>query len=248
CTSLDSSDILVRPLPEVTLPLFPSRCVNIGPYPLAGGIPAGGTYFGRGVANSVFYAAVAGVGIDSVLYTFTDSVGCADTAISTITVFPRPDIYLGPDTTICNDGSIELDAGNPGSTFSWSTGASTQTILVDTSGRGFGTFPFGIRVTNAYGCFNRDTVVVTFTYCVGIESPGALPVSYSCYPNPFTSAAVIQVPDEMNLVVSDVSGRVVLRQRLMPGESSIGGELERGAYVVRLFSGTRTASFRIIKQ
>lgn len=39
-----------------------------------------------------------------------------------------PTVNLGPDSTICPDQYANLDAGNAGSIFSWSTGDSTQTI------------------------------------------------------------------------------------------------------------------------
>ena len=43
-------------------------------------------------------------------------------------------VALGNDTTICTGNSLNLDAGNPGGTYLWSTGATTQTITVNTTG------------------------------------------------------------------------------------------------------------------
>lgn len=45
-----------------------------------------------------------------------------------------PTDLLGQDTTYCGNFSRTLDAGNPGSDFLWSTGASTQTIQVNSPG------------------------------------------------------------------------------------------------------------------
>jgi cyclophilin family peptidyl-prolyl cis-trans isomerase len=44
-------------------------------------------------------------------------------------------INLGPDKIIMEGDSAILDAGYPGSTYLWSTGEVTQTIIADTSGR-----------------------------------------------------------------------------------------------------------------
>lgn len=65
-----------------------------------------------------------------------DSAGCifSDTTGLTIIVLPRPVLDLGNDTTLCVDPAIFLDAGNPGCFYTWSTGATTQTITAtDTS-------------------------------------------------------------------------------------------------------------------
>ncbi|MFH2096572.1 MAG: T9SS type A sorting domain-containing protein, partial [Bacteroidota bacterium] len=56
------------------------------------------------------------------------------------------------DTTICGTGI--LNAGNPGSVYSWSTGATTQTIAVSASGI------YAVTVTNACGSVN-DSYNVT---------------------------------------------------------------------------------------
>jgi hypothetical protein len=80
--------------------------------------------------------------------------GCSSTDNVVITVNPAPSVNLGPDQTVC--GSTTLDAGNPGATYLWSTGATTQTISVSTSGN------YSVTVT-ANGCDATDDVQVTIT-------------------------------------------------------------------------------------
>ena len=53
-----------------------------------------------------------------------------------------PSITLGKDTTICNGNSLIINAGNPGSTYIWNTGATTQTITVSYASKYF------VTVTN----------------------------------------------------------------------------------------------------
>lgn len=65
-----------------------------------------------------------------------------------------PTVDLGPDTVICGN-SMLLDAGNPGASYAWSTGASTQTITVVTSDT------FWVDVTDGTGT-TRDSIVVEF--------------------------------------------------------------------------------------
>src|ERR1051326_8844315 len=54
----------------------------------------------------------------------------------------------------CKDDSILLDAGVTGAMYSWSTGATTQTIFVLTSGS------YYVDVIDSIGCFASDTIGV----------------------------------------------------------------------------------------
>ncbi|HRY31560.1 MAG TPA: M6 family metalloprotease domain-containing protein [Bacteroidales bacterium] len=77
----------------------------------------------------------------------------------TMTVYPLPQPELGNDTTIPFAGSIMLDAGQGYITYDWNTGQNTQTILVDTTGL------YAVTVTDANGCSNTDSRMVTVGDC-----------------------------------------------------------------------------------
>jgi len=81
-------------LPDVTLSPFEDVCENDAAFPLTGGSPEGGTYSGNGVANGWFYPANAGVGIDTIVYTYTDINGCTDSSWQTIVVDPCPGVRM----------------------------------------------------------------------------------------------------------------------------------------------------------
>ncbi|MCH8902447.1 MAG: gliding motility-associated C-terminal domain-containing protein [Bacteroidetes bacterium] len=88
-------------------------------------------------------------------YSVTVTVGsCIDSDTIIVTFTPAPIVNLGNDTTLCLGDSIMLDAGNPGSSFIWSTGDTTQTIIVGSSNS------YTVEVTNN-NCTDRDTVTVT---------------------------------------------------------------------------------------
>lgn len=63
-------------------------------------------------------------------------------------------VDLGNDTTICVDEVLTLDAG-AGQSFVWNTGATTQTISVDTAGT------YWVEVTGDMGCTAFDDIEVT---------------------------------------------------------------------------------------
>jgi len=73
--------------PVVTCPTYADPiCVTAAPFDLAGGTPVGGVYAGPGVSNGTFSPAVAGVGIHTITYTYTNSYGCSDFCSFTINV------------------------------------------------------------------------------------------------------------------------------------------------------------------
>jgi len=73
-----------------------------------------------------------------------------------IIVKPLPVVNLGADTVLCRNEFIILDAANPGALYNWSTGAISQSIVVD----GINT-PVEISVlVNLNGCIARDTIFI----------------------------------------------------------------------------------------
>ncbi len=66
---------------------YDTVCVNDGAFALTGGSPAGGTYSGPGVTGGMFNPSTAGVGLQTLTYSYTDTVlNCTGTIPSTIYV------------------------------------------------------------------------------------------------------------------------------------------------------------------
>ena len=83
-----------------------------------------------------------------------------------ITVTNSPVVFLGTDTLVCQPDSVLLDAGNPGSSYLWSTGETTQTIYAMSGETGILTY--AVQVTNEQGCTGNDTIVLSFVICDAI--------------------------------------------------------------------------------
>jgi len=74
-----------------------------------------------------------------------------------ITSLETPYIEFGPNMTVCD--VVTLDAGNTGSIYLWSTGETTQTIDVTSTGT------YSVTVTNpTTGCTATDNLTVTVNY------------------------------------------------------------------------------------
>jgi hypothetical protein len=85
----------------------------------------------------------------------TTAFGCDASDAVVVNVVANPIVDLGDDFTVCSDATIVLDANNPGATYNWNTGATTQTIAVTESGT------YGVIVTNGFGCAKSDFVSIT---------------------------------------------------------------------------------------
>jgi hypothetical protein len=64
-------------------------------------------------------------------------------------------VNLGNDTCTGGTGSVILNAGSGFSTYLWSTGASTQTIVANLPNT------YWVQVTNSSGCTGRDSIIVS---------------------------------------------------------------------------------------
>ncbi len=145
------------------------------------------------------------------------------TAVSydTVTVFalPVPEVDLGPDTAFCGQvdtASIVLDAGNEGATYLWSTGATTQKLVVTKDLFGdFGTYDIFVTVTNENGCSSTDTVKVNIKDCTSIDEL-ADNLKFNIFPNPSDgNFAVIlnSVSGEtVNIKLINVTGSVIYKK------------------------------------
>ncbi len=87
--------------------------------------------------------------------TVTTPQNCSATFDAVVTFMPEVQVDLGPDTVLCAGQPIVLDAGGPGMTFQWNTGATTQTISPQQSGT------YVVTSSNGY-CLGADSVEVTF--------------------------------------------------------------------------------------
>ncbi|MGC4104724.1 DUF7619 domain-containing protein [Ferruginibacter sp.] len=97
---------------------------------------------------------------DSVLNTaaiYFDTKAPVNTNVSTVkfAANTNPVVNLGPDSSPCG-GFVILNAGNPGATYLWNTGATSQTIVVNTSGT------YSVKVTNAQANSAADTIIINF--------------------------------------------------------------------------------------
>jgi gliding motility-associated-like protein len=89
-------------------------------------------------------------------YVTVTIVNCTFSDTANLTVVPSPLVNIGNDTSICGAFNVALNAGNPGATYAWSTGANTQTINVSAQGT------YWVTASNG-NCSDVDTINITAT-------------------------------------------------------------------------------------
>jgi gliding motility-associated-like protein/uncharacterized repeat protein (TIGR01451 family) len=84
---------------------------------------------------------------------FTAANGCDSTVTLTFIVYPNPVSSL-TNATVCTGGTATLDAGAGFAAYSWSTGATSQTIAAGTGG-------YSVTVTSSQGCMGNASATVS---------------------------------------------------------------------------------------
>ncbi len=155
-------------------------------------------------------------GVTTNTFVAEDMFGNTDTCSFTVTIHEKPNIDLGPEKNICLDESIVIGLLNNTTeyeSYQWSTGDTTETIIVDSSSYGLGTNTFHLTVTDANGCTASDMISVTIQSCGGITTnTNALEVNV--FPVPATGQLNIQIKgniqnEDCQIELISLKGQVV---------------------------------------
>jgi len=144
------------------------------------------------------------------------------------------DTYLGPDFTYCENTVFfaELDAGPGFVTYKWNDGSINRILPIVTEGI------YSVEVQNAFGCIDRDTIVVTEIDCF----PGIGENTrdwFELYPNPVRDIVYVELKEQLKiekLQITDTNGKLI--EEFSPeAHSKVAidlSEYENGLYFVSL--------------
>lgn len=112
--------------------------------------PTGGVFSGPGIQNNKFYPNLAGVGVHTIIYTYTNAGGCVGTTTANIEVLAKPTVTLAITNATCSGDDGEVDATISGGAspydIYWSNGETTEDV--DELDAGI----YYINVTDDNGC------------------------------------------------------------------------------------------------
>jgi hypothetical protein len=155
CAGPESSGLNINVyLPDVTLDPFGTVGLNWAPFELTGGLPAGGVYSGPGVDDDGYFdPMVAGLGVHTITYTYSDAAACENYAEETIEVIE----YVG----INNFAADMQVAINPNP----NNGVFTLTVKAPSTEK------VNIKVMNNFGeeVYTKDDVELHANYSAKID-------------------------------------------------------------------------------
>lgn len=202
------------------------------------GVPHGSSFL-FGPAGSTYGAIVA-----------TDTTtGCTDTDTLFFTVNQLPVVdfnYAGSDTFCLDDGVQSLSGSTPsGGTYS---GSGVSGTSFDPVAAGIGTNTLIYSYTDANSCTNSDSVDLLVLGCAGLDDD--LSDQISIYPNPFTSTINIdglQQNDQIQLY--NLQGQILRNWNINLSNSLFNvSDLSSGVYLIKIISGDKSITKRIIKE
>jgi len=199
------------------------------------------------VVNSTNFYQVDGV----------DFMGCTSSDFINVVVSFLPSVSATIDSdSICQTlESATLDAGSGFSAYSWSTGGTSQTEVIDGSTLTAGQWnEVIVTVTDGNGCVNTDTIDLFVYVCISVEEQiGDYSLSY--YPNPSNGQVFVTVEgvsnEAMKLEVLNIEGRVleVHEMGTVNGTQNLTLDLESyspGIYLIRIQTPSGTGIGRLI--
>ncbi len=231
-------EVTVWPAPEVEYVQSPDEvCASGSLIPLSVASPSGGTYTGTGVTGSNFNPAVAGQGLHTVTYSYTDGNGCTGSATQQIQV-TQP---TAPVITFVNDTLFSTPAHSyqwyfngeiiPGATGSFYVPTEDGVYTVETTDLG------GCNATSA--AYNHQSIGITEQH-TGIK--------VELFPNPtsgvFTLVSLSSPIKEVRIY--NATGQLVYSLRDKPETTLMLRLQDNGMYLVHITTEQGTAIKRLV--
>jgi hypothetical protein len=152
CTDSAAVGITIVAVPNPVVNLGNDTAFCAGNMHILDAMNPGAAYLWSPSGNTMPTETVSTTGTYAVMV--TDTNGCMASDTINVTVHALPVVNLGNDTSTCAM-PVTLDAGNPGATYLWCDGSTTQMATFSSSTN------CAVMVTDANGCMNSDTITVS---------------------------------------------------------------------------------------
>ncbi|MFO8054363.1 MAG: T9SS type A sorting domain-containing protein [Bacteroidales bacterium] len=160
CQGFDSLSVTVHPKPLVDAGSDTSICPG-GSVTLTAtsNTPASFVWSNNANTNSI---TVSPATDKTYIVTATDNMGCSNIDSVQVSLLPWPDMDMGGDTLYTCAGDTATLYPGDFETYNWSTGETTDSIMIDSSGIGLGYKTITVNVTDSFGCTNSAAVILAF--------------------------------------------------------------------------------------
>ena len=132
----------------------------------------------------------------------------------------------------------------------WSTGASSQNLIVQGSAYAIGPKPFKLTVVDNNGCIYADETTILIDACTNVESISENN-KLSLYPNPNNGSFYLNLPKNKNyenISIFDLNGRIVFTQDISVQNTDIKLtlSLSKGIYFLQINNQQEIEKLRFI--
>ena len=209
-SAINSTNVIVNALPQPTITGQNSFCTGFSAI-----LDAGAGYmnyvWNDGTTNQTLEVFSSG----TYQVTVTDINGCTGAALFGVTETPSLSPVITGALEFCEGSSTVLDAGSGYVSYSWSTGETSQTIMVNDEGN------YGVIVMDADGCSGSVNVTTSInlnpnvmiggstTYCIGGFTVLDAGTGYNTYlwsNNSTTQTITVSSPGIYSVDVVDING------------------------------------------
>lgn len=206
--------------------------------------PIGGTYSGTGIVGNDFSPTAAGVGLQTLYYSYTDGNGCSNIDSLEVTVQEAPSISVIND----DQGELCINSSGTGNTYTWILDGNVVSTSTDTCFTAVVNGTYEVFATNANGC-DSDTSSILLNY-IGlndIEFESSINVS----PNPVNEKLFVTLSEGIEnaiITLTDANGRVLNQFLKQNNTTELNFNLhEAGIYFIIVQVDGNKAVKRIVK-
>ncbi|MBL7931156.1 MAG: T9SS type A sorting domain-containing protein [Bacteroidia bacterium] len=241
CVAQSTGTFMVNPSPTLQISGNTTVCKGQSTTLLAQGA---GVYSWNGTAPNPVYSGTPTM--DTTYYvTGGNSFGCYSTVYVPIHVTPLPVLVITGDTSICIGESSVLYASGADS-YNWIGIANSSTASVSPT---INTTYTVIGINNPGSCTSSAVITVEVIDCTdtGLEellSQNGIRV----FPNPSSGTLFIEASEINELILSDLSGKIIFTKKLEPGSHSLDlSSLADGYYLLNVRNDKASNTYKLLK-
>ncbi|MBU0765981.1 MAG: gliding motility-associated C-terminal domain-containing protein, partial [Bacteroidetes bacterium] len=161
CTDTASDTITVFGLPVVSLDSIPDVCITLTPFHLTYSPADSGIFSGQGTdSTGMFNPENAGLGIHTIIYSYTDTNLCSNSDTQTVSVLTGPNVIPEVTDLLCTNSengsvSLTISGGLEPYSFIWAHSSDTNRNLTNLAAG-----IYTVTVTDSSGCSTVGNISV----------------------------------------------------------------------------------------
>jgi hypothetical protein len=230
--------VSVMPAPQVSLVASPTVCAGSSlTLAAVGGDSWQWTGGVTGSVNIVTPAQTSSYGVTGFYMN-----GCAPTsAVLTVSVIQLPVLSVSGATSTCKGSLLTFTAGGA-STYSWSTGAQTPSLVIAVNTATV----LSVTGIDQYGCKSTRQVSVALQACLGERMETGPDGSLSVFPNPAKDHVTVSSTIDCMLFLYRQSGELIGRKRCYQNATVTFSIPAPGLYLLIRESGEKRVAVKVV--